>query len=198
MLNTSAAGRHVRSLTCLIMTWTICTCISSASGGHYVKATLDCLTPALLAQAAAALLYSITNVIKRPNKDTFEQHHAARRAWVLALGVLHLVSSILTLASFGLSGVSDTYIIRSLEPIVSCFILYILHGQKRTVQELLLLTVVAVATAAVVLAGPQPDKELAHGIELVFEKPSGKSQWLENIKQQLPGVAKAPYDSLVT
>jgi drug/metabolite transporter (DMT)-like permease len=79
---------------------------------------------------------------------------------VLALGLLHLMSSILTLASFGLSSVSETYIIRTLEPICSCMLLYFLHGQKRTPTELLLLAVVAGATAAAVLAGPQPDKGL--------------------------------------
>jgi drug/metabolite transporter (DMT)-like permease len=113
-----------------------------------------------LAQAFVLALYSITSGLKPPKNDSYEQHHVGKRAWVLALGLLHLMSSILTLASFGLSSVSETYIIRTLEPICSCLLLYFLHGQKRTPTEQLLLAVVAGATAAVVLAGPQPDKGL--------------------------------------
>lgn len=79
------------------------------------------------------------------------------------------MSSILTLASFGLSSVSETYIIRTLEPICSCLLLYVLHGQKRTPTELLLLAVVAGATAAVVLTGPQPDKGLLLSNALEYE-----------------------------
>jgi drug/metabolite transporter (DMT)-like permease len=74
--------------------------------------------------------------------------------------VLHLLSSILTLASFGLSSVANTYIIRTLEPIMSCCLLYLLHGQRRSLLELLLLAVVAGATACVVLMGNPADKPL--------------------------------------
>lgn len=80
---------------------------------------------------------------------------------MLALGVLHLLSSILTLASFGLSSVADTYIIRTLEPLCSALLLYLIHGHRRTPAEVVLLAAVAVGTASVLLTGPQPDRGLA-------------------------------------
>lgn len=128
-----------------------------------MNSTLDCLTPALLAQAAAALLYSV-NVAFRSIKQhvTEQQQHVGRRAWVLALGLLHLMSSTLTLASFGMSTVSHTYIIRTLEPIISCVLLYVIYGQKRSLQELGLLAAVAVATAFGVLGPQQQEQQLLH------------------------------------
>lgn len=157
MLRNTALGRPSGAFGFLLSIWLVFTYVSSTTGGHYVKATLDCLTPALLAQAATALLYSINASFRNGQKHVLEQqHHVGRRAWVLALGLLHLMSSTLTLASFGMSNVSHTYIIRTLEPIISCGLLYVIHGHKRSLAEVALLAVVAGATACGVLAGQQP------------------------------------------
>jgi drug/metabolite transporter (DMT)-like permease len=154
-------GRPSGAFCFLLSIWLAFTYLASTTGGHYVKSTLDCLTPAVLAQAAAALLYSINVSFRNGQKHVQEQqHYVGRRAWVLALGLLHLVSSTLTLASFGMSTVSHTYIIRTLEPIISCGMLYVIHGRKRSLTEVALLAVVAGATACGVLAGPQPVQQV--------------------------------------
>jgi drug/metabolite transporter (DMT)-like permease len=158
MLRSTAMGQPSGAFCFLLAIWLAFTYLASTAGGHYVKSTLDCLTPAVLAQAAAALLYSINASFRNGQKHVLEQqqHHVGRRAWVLALGFLHLMSSTLTLASFGMSTVSHTYIIRTLEPIITCGLLYVIHGHKRSLTEVALLAVVAGATACGVLAGQQP------------------------------------------
>lgn len=144
----------------MLVCWATCTLISSVSGGLYLRATSDCLTPALLAQAAAAAFYSVRSAIQARKLEP-NDHGYGHQAWVLALGVLGLISSILTLASFSISSVSYTYIVRSLEPIFSCIILYIVKGQERSATQLLLLAAVAVSTTSVVMISPQQDKATA-------------------------------------
>jgi drug/metabolite transporter (DMT)-like permease len=161
MLRSTAVGRLPGAFCFLLSIWLAFTYLASTTGAHYVKSTLDCLTPAVLAQAAAALLYSINVSCRSGQKHVLEQqHHVGRRAWVLALGLLHFMSSTLTLASFGMSTVSHTYIIRTLEPIISCGLLYVIHGHQCSLSELALLAVVAGATACGVLAGQQPVQQV--------------------------------------
>lgn len=127
----------------LLPGWVFCTFIASLAGGEFVKASLDCLTPATLAQAAAVLLYMSR---RPPNQDSKE----LRRPAVLALAVLQLLSSVLTLGSLGLAGVSGTYIIRALEPICSCVLLCILHKRRSSVREVVLVSVVVISIWCVV------------------------------------------------
>jgi len=153
-------NRAASAYSFMLVCWATCTLVSSVSGGLYLRATSDCLTPALLAQAAAAAFYSVRSAIQAQKSEINDQVYG-HQAWVLALGVLQLVSSILTLASFSISSVSYTYIVRSLEPIFSCILLFIVKGQDRSTTQLLLLAAVAVSTTSVVMNSPQQDKGTA-------------------------------------
>lgn len=144
------------------MIWAVCTFLAGVSGRQYVKASGDFIGPAVLAQGAGLLLCSVTYGFDQKKQDLSKAAAAvagaALHAWLLALGLLHLFVSTLTLASFGLSSIADTYIVRTLEPLCTSLLLYMVHGQRRTPLQLLLLGVVGAGTAAVVLRGVHPNQ----------------------------------------
>ena len=140
------------SMLLLLPAWVLCTFLASLAGGKFVQASLDCLTPATLAQAATVLLYLLG--VKWPSNGNKHDCRTAamgvRRPAVLALGVLQVLSSMLTLGSFGLAGVSETYIVRALEPICSCVLSCLLHKRRTSARELVLVSVVVGAIWCVV------------------------------------------------
>lgn len=142
------------SMLLLLPAWVLCTFLASLAGGKFVQASLDCLTPATLAQAATVLLYLLG--VKWPSNGKHDKNDCrtasmdVRRLAVLALGVLQVLSSMLTLGSFGLAGVSETYIVRALEPICSCVLSCLLHKRRTSARELVLVSVVVGAIWCVV------------------------------------------------
>ena len=140
-----AAQQAGASMLWLLPTWVFCTCIASLAGNQYVQSTLDCLTPVTLAQAAAVLLYLFHRCQRKQQCRQQLQTPAT-----VTLGALQLLSSILTLGSFGLAGVAETYMVRAIEPLCSCALLCFLYQRRCSSRELLLLTVVVVGVWCVV------------------------------------------------
>ena len=133
-----AAQQAGASMLWLLPTWVFCTCIASLAGNQYVQSTLDCLTPVTLAQAAAALLYLFHRCQHK------QQYRQLQTPATVTLGALQLLSSILTLGSFGLAGVTETFMVRAIEPLCSCALLCFLYQRRCSGRELFLLTVVVV------------------------------------------------------
>jgi hypothetical protein len=150
----------------LIAVWVATTCVCSLSGGAFVRATGDCLTPALLSLAATAALRvgrrsllppaSSSKAVASQQQQQQQAQQPGHQAWLLALGVLQLLSSVLTLASFRLSSVPFTYIVRTLEPLCSYVLVCLLQQRNCSLWEILLLGTVAGSTCCVVRGAGQP------------------------------------------
>jgi drug/metabolite transporter (DMT)-like permease len=149
----------LRALCVIATAWVAATCIASQAGSSYVRATADCLTPVLLCQAATlAGLHAARRWQQQQQQHRgpaaaaapadAQQPHAG---WHLALAALNVLGGALTLASFALSSVSFTYIVRTLEPLCSCVLLAAVQlRQPCSPTEFVLLLLVATSTCCVV------------------------------------------------
>lgn len=152
-----SGSSNMRQVLYLLPAWVICTFISSLAGGKYVRATHDCLTPATLTQAFGSVFY----LLKRQRVQPHSRSGQLECSQVLVLAALQLLSIILTLGSFGISSVSHTYMLRTLEPVFSLLLMFLVLGKRASLREMVLVCSV-VFSMGCVLYKPT-DNDIAAG-----------------------------------
>lgn len=161
-------------LTRSVVSWFVWSLLFSISAGQYIKTTSDVFAPVVISQAVAAALSCIISPTKKI--DDGAGSSSRHRGWMLGLGMLQCMVSLLTLASFAATSVADTLVVRMLEPVCSCILVFVVHGRKCTRSELLLSAVTGLATAHVVLAGGHPGSTRA-AAAAVSTSSSSSSIW---------------------
>lgn len=136
----------MRQVVSLLPGWIICTFIAASFGSEYVRSTYDCWTPATLTQAFGVILYLLRKqlVPSSTGSQLPEWPH------LVLLGVLQLLSILLTLGSFGITSVSHTYILRTLEPVFSLVLVWFVWQRKSSFKELVLVCLVVGSIVCVV------------------------------------------------
>jgi hypothetical protein len=150
------------SLLVHLLLWFLLTVVSNAGASFYIGVASDPITPCTLSLLLTVIIYQISggkSSINGSGPDTVIT--SKRAAWELLLGLLHFIATILSFASYALSSVSWTYVFRTLEPLCSAAIQFIVFGETCTVVELGLLMLVAASVAMVAMPGSASMKAAA-------------------------------------
>lgn len=127
----------------LLLCWYFCTLCSSMSGKAFVKDTFDAMLPSTISLGCAALVFSVTYLIRQGPTPAPSLYASTYSHWTFSLGFVQFLAATITYTSFALSSVSWTYCFRTLEPLISAGLQFLVFGDTISKKEVLSLIVLA-------------------------------------------------------